>query len=100
MSRQVGARKEILIVGDSNIERNLLHTGRLYCEHAESVAARNIVEFNNALSQIQADKYKVVVFAMMTNLVVSAGDSVPSLSLAPRLTAVETCLKSVIRTIT
>jgi hypothetical protein len=100
MSRQLQAKKEILIFGDSNVERNILHTGRLYCEYAESVPARNLGEFQAALARLQPDRYKIVVFAMMTNIVVAAGNSSTSMDQHTHLLTVETCLKSLIRDIT
>jgi hypothetical protein len=100
MARQLQAKKELLILGDSNIERNLLHTGRLYCELAESVPARNLAELGAAISHIDPSKHKVVIFAMLTNIVVSAGNAVSTLDLSVRLTAVEACLKSLFRDMT
>jgi hypothetical protein len=99
MSRQLQASKELLILGDSNVERNLLHTGRLYCQHAESVAARNLQEFTHTLSQLQPDRHKIVVLAMFTNIVVEAG-SINVRDVASRLSAIEACLKALVRDIT
>jgi hypothetical protein len=100
MSRQLQARKSLLIIGDSNVERNLLHTGRLYCEQAESVPARNHREYQAALKLIQPNKHQLVVFAMLTNLVIDAGNSAPSPSLPSRITAIDTFLKVLIQEIT
>jgi hypothetical protein len=100
MAHQLQANKELLIIGDSNVERNILHTGRLYCQLAESVPARSITELNNAVNQIRPDKHKVVVFAMLTNLVVSAGSSVATLDPSAHLIAVEACLKSLFTDLT
>jgi hypothetical protein len=100
MSRQLQVAKDLLILGDSNVERNLLHTGRLYCLQSESVPARNLVEFSEALSQLQLGKYKIIVFAMFTNIVINAGNFVSTNNHAARLTAIEACLKKLIKTIT
>jgi hypothetical protein len=100
MSRQLQARKSLLLIGDSNVERNILHTGRLYCDEAESVPARNQNELHAALRLIQPNKHKLVVFAMLTNLVISAGNLAPSTDLRSRLTAIESYLKVLIREIT
>jgi hypothetical protein len=100
MSRQLNANKELLILGDSNVERNLLHTGRLYCQLAESVPARNISELSTAVVQIQPSKHKVVVLAMLTNIIITAGNAVATLDPAPRLIAVEACLKSLFKDLT
>jgi hypothetical protein len=81
MAHQLQAKKELLIIGDSNIERNILHTGRLYCELAESVPARNLEELSRAVDQIQPNRHKVVVFAMLTNLVISTGNAIPTLDI-------------------
>jgi len=100
MARQLQAKKELLILGDSNVERNILHTGRLYCQMAESVPARNITELGNAVNQIQPIKHKVVVLAMLTNIIVNAGNTVATLDPSARLIAVESCLKSLITDLT
>ncbi len=100
MARLLQANKELLIIGDSNIERNILHTGRLYCQLAKSVPARNLPELNLAVGQIQPNKHKVVVFAMLTNLIVNAGNAVAALDVSPRLIAIEACLKTLFRDIT
>jgi hypothetical protein len=100
MSRQVQATKDLLIFGDSNVERNILHTGRLYSMSSESVPSRNLNEFTQALNQFQPGKYKIVVFSMFTNIAINAGNSVPVNSTASRLSAIEACLKSLLRIIT
>jgi hypothetical protein len=100
MSRQLQAKKELLILGDSNVERHILHTGRLYCQLAESVPARNITELSNAVNQIQPNKHKVVVLAMLTNIVVNAGNTLATLDPSARLVPVEACLKSLITDLT
>ncbi len=82
------------------MERNLLHTGRLYCEQAESVPAINHLEYQAALKLIQPNKHKLFVFAMLTNLVIDAGNSTPSPSLPSRITAIDTFLKVLIQEIT
>jgi len=99
MARQLQANKELLIIGDSNVERNILHTGRLYCQLAESVPARNLLELSRAVGQIQPNKHKVVIFAMLTNLIVSTGNAVSAMDLSPRIIAIEACLKSLFKDI-
>jgi len=100
MARQLQAKKELLILGDSNVERNILHTGRLYCQMAESIPARNITELSNAVHQIQPNKHKVVVLAMLTNIVINAGNSIATLDPTARVIAVEACLKSLFTDLT
>ncbi len=99
MAHQLQANKELLIIGDSNIERNILHTGRLYCQPAESVPSRNLHELSRAVGQILPNRHKVVVFAMLTNLVINAGSAVSALDIPPRLITVEACLKSLFKDI-
>ncbi len=100
MARQLQANKELLILGDSNIERNILHTGRLYCQLAESVPAQNLTELGAAVGHIDPTRHKVVVFAMLTNIVVGAGNAVSTLDPAARLIAIEACLKTLFRDMT
>jgi hypothetical protein len=100
MARQLQAKKELLLLGDSNVERNILHTGRLYCQMAESVPARNITELSNAVNQIQPAKHKVVVLAMLTNIIVNSGNTIATLDPSARLIAVEACLKGLFTDIT
>jgi hypothetical protein len=100
MDRQLQANKELLIIGDSNVERNILHTGRLYCQLAESLPTRNFTELSTAVNHIQPTKHKVVVFAMLTNLIISAGNSVATLDNSARLIAVEASLKNLFADLT
>ena len=88
------------MLGDSNVERNILHTGRLYCQMAESVPARNITELSNAVNQIQPAKHKVVVLAMLTNIIVNSGNAIATLDPSARLIAVEACLKGLFTDLT
>jgi hypothetical protein len=100
MARQTQIAKDVLIFGDSNVERNILHTGRLYSQTSDSVSARNLNEFSQALAQFQPGKYRIVIFSMFTNIVINAGNSVASNNTMARLSAVEACLKSLVRLIT
>jgi hypothetical protein len=100
MARQTQAAKDLLIFGDSNVERNILHTGRLYSLSSESVPSRNLNEFRQALAQLQPGKYRIVIFSMFTNIVINTGNSVATNTPAARLSAIEACLKSLFRIIT
>jgi hypothetical protein len=100
MARQLQAKKELLLLGDSNVERNILHTGRLYCQMAESVPARNITELSNAVNQIQPAKHKVVVLAVLTNIIVNSGNAIATLDPSARLIAMEACLKGLFTDLT
>jgi hypothetical protein len=92
--------KDLLIFGDSNVERNLLHSGRLYSLQSESVPSRNQNELVAALPQLKPGQHKIVIFAMFTNLIVTAGNSASANNQEARLTAIEACLKRIIKTIT
>jgi hypothetical protein len=98
MSRQLVA-KEILIVGDSNIQRNLLSAGRLYSDLSENGLARNLVELAEAIKLIHHDKYKLIIFAMMTNIIVDAGNTATSTCLDARLAAIKPYLEALIKDI-
>ncbi len=93
MSRQLRC-KDFLIVGDSNVHRNLLHTGLFYHQQTECGLARNTEELAEALRLIQSNNFKLVVFDMMTNLVVNAGNASASSSMSARLAAIDDCLKT------
>jgi hypothetical protein len=100
MARQLQVNsKELLIIGDSNVERNILHTGRMYSQYAESIPARNLSEFSTALSKVKPDMHKSVVFAMFTNIVANSGGTIAQ-DLSTRLSSVEACLKLVLQDIT
>jgi len=96
MSQQ-GQSKPILIVGDSNVERNLLRSGRLYSQQCDSVLARNLNELAVALTGLQPNTYQMVIFAMLSNIVISAGNSAQSPDLQARLDAIDSCLKSLFK---
>jgi hypothetical protein len=83
MSRQLIA-KEVLILGDSNVQRHLLHSGKYYSQQSDCEVSRNVSEFTTVLNTIPQNKYKLVIFAMLTNIVVDAGQSAPG-SLLTRL---------------
>jgi hypothetical protein len=89
MSRQLQA-KEISIFGDSNVRRNL----RAYSQPCDFGLDRTQKEFKDSLKLLEPDKYRNVIFAMMTNFIVSAGDLAPSP--ATRLPAIETCIRSLV----
>lgn len=98
MSRQQ-LTKDILIIGDSNVERNVLHSGRLYSELCDSVPARNSNEFSMAIRSVKADKYSVVILAMLTNIIITAG-TLRTTDTTVRLKSIEACLKELFRSIT
>jgi len=65
--------KDILIIGDSNVRRYLFRPGKHYAQCSDFGVARNNTELAEALKLIVTDKYRIVIFAMLTNLVVDAG---------------------------
>jgi len=58
MGRQIHA-KEVLIIGDSNVRRNLFCYGKQYAQNCESGLALNLTEFTKAVKLIVSDKYKI-----------------------------------------
>jgi hypothetical protein len=98
MSRQLQVSKELLIIGDSNVERNISQIGNLYRQYATSVPARNLSEFTTALGALKPNTHRTIVFAMFTNIVANAGGTL-SQDLSTRLSAIDACLKQVINSI-
>jgi hypothetical protein len=90
MARQLQA-KDVLIFGDSNVRRNLTRAGRSYSQSAVFRSARSLTEFSEAVKVIETDTYKIVIFAMLTNIVVDAGSSAKD-HLA-RIQAITDCLE-------
>lgn len=79
MARQLHV-KDILIIGDSNIRRNIARSGRYYSQSAEIGSARNLTEFAEAVKMIEPEKFKIVIFAMITNIAIDAGNPLPRCS--------------------
>jgi len=96
MARQLQA-KQILFLGGSNVRQNLAHAGRLYFQLSEVGLSRNLKEFREAAKMIDPDHYKIVIFAMMTNIVIAAGNT--ALDYDSRLSAIDDCLEPLIREI-
>ncbi len=89
MARQLHV-KDILLIGDSNIRRNIARSGRYYSQSAEIGSARNLTEFAEAVKMIEPEKFKIVIFAMITNIAIDAGN--PCLDAQARLQAISDCL--------
>ena len=89
--------KDILIFGDSNISRYLHRSGHQYSESAEVVTSRNLEEFIASADRLKVEDsdFKTVVFAMMTNIVISAGSTANCLT--SRIRAIEDCLEPLVR---
>ncbi len=93
MSRQV-LSKDVLILGDSNIRRYLYLAGGAYSQTCACGVARNLAEFESSLKMIDASKYRLVIFAMMTNIVIDAGSAGHDLS--SRLELIGECISPLI----
>jgi hypothetical protein len=89
MSRQVLAR-DLLILGDSNIRRYLYRSGGAYAQTCDCGMARSMSEFGSSLKMVEATNYRIIVFAMMTNIVIDAGST--GNDHATRIDAIEECL--------
>jgi len=67
--------KEVLIIGDSNVQRFYTRLGQL-AQGMDFIRARNSDEMTQAFASFKAGKaaFKIVVLAFITNLIVAAGD--------------------------
>jgi hypothetical protein len=74
MSRQVLSR-DILILGDSNIRRYLYRSGGAYAQTCDFGMARSLTEFGTSLKMVESPNYRIMVFAMLTNIVIDAGST-------------------------
>ena len=72
MSRQV-VERDVLILGDSNVRCYLGRCGGAYTQACDCGLARNMSEFGNHLKMVDATNYRIVIFAMMTNILIDAG---------------------------
>jgi hypothetical protein len=89
MSQQVLAR-DLLILGDSNIRRYLYRAGGAYSQTCDCGMARSLTEFGSALKMVDSTNYRIMVFAMLTNIVIDAGSS--GNDHFTRMNAIEECL--------
>ncbi len=67
--------KDLLIIGNSNIRRYLYRAGGAYSQACDCGIARNLTEFGNSLKMIESKNYRIVIFAMMTNIVIDTGST-------------------------
>ena len=84
---------EFLIMGDSNVKRFYTKIGLTNAQNIEFVEARNMAEFNTALTSIK-NAFKIVIFAFLTNLVIDAGDA--ATNDVDRMSAIEELYNTVI----
>ncbi len=89
MSQQVNARN-LLILGDSNVRRYLYRSGGTYSQTCDCGVVRNMTEFGNTLRMVEATNYRIIIFAMMTNIIIDAGSV--GHDHTTRLNAIEECL--------
>ncbi len=62
--------RDVLILGDSNVCRYLGQCGGAYTQACDCGLARNMSEFGSSLRMVEANNYRIVIFAMMTNVVI------------------------------
>lgn len=96
MVRKIQAR-DLLIIGDSDVRRKLWRAGLLYTQSSECVVAHDITEFTEAVKLLEPNKHKIVIFAMMTNIIVSAGSN--GTDHVSRIKAIDDCLDSLFKDI-
>lgn len=84
--------KILLLIGDSNVGRWHLRLGEPYMPVMDFAPAHNSEELANALQQIRPT-YQMVVFASLTNIIVSTGSEATGGRIA-RLEAIETVIKN------
>jgi hypothetical protein len=94
MSQQVLAR-DLLILGDSNIRRYLYRAGGAYSQTCDCWMARNMTEFGTAIKMVESTNYRIVVFAMLTNIVIDTGSSGHDHS--TRMDAIEECISPLLK---
>jgi len=80
--------KDFLIIGDSNVTRHYSRLG-YQVQNVSVVQARNQSEVVNAFDSLRKT-FKIVVFACLTNLIISSGEE--GASPTERLNAISDCL--------
>jgi len=85
--------KDFLIIGDSNVTRNYTRLG-YQVQSLAVVPARNLSEVTQALKESIKSTYKIIVFACLTNLIISCADA--GSSTAERLSAISDLFNSII----
>ncbi len=96
MARQV-LSKDLLIIGDSNIRRYLYRSGGAYSQACDCGVARSLTEFEDTLKMIDSSKYRLVIFAMMTNIVIDAGSV--GHDQASRMESIGECISPLVETL-
>jgi hypothetical protein len=80
----------VLILGDSNIRRYLYRSGGAYSQTCDCGMARSMTEFGTNLRMVEAPNYRIIIFAMLTNIVIDAGSTGHDHS--SRMDAIEECV--------
>jgi hypothetical protein len=93
MAQQVLSR-DVLILGDSIVRRYLGRCGGAYTQACDCGLARNLSEFGSSLRMVEATHYRIVIFAMMTNIIIDAGNE--GQDHHSRIHAVDECLSPLI----
>jgi hypothetical protein len=93
MSQQVQSRN-LLILGDSNVRRYLYRAGGAYSLACDCGMARNMSEFGSSLKMVESSHYRIIIFAMMTNIVIDAGSA--GHDHTTRMDAIEECISPLI----
>jgi len=86
--------RDVLILGDSNVRRYLGRCGGAYTQACDCGLARNMSEFGSSLRMVEANNYRIVIFAMMTNVVIDAGSE--GQDHHSRIHAVDECLSPLV----
>jgi len=87
--------KDILVIGDSNVQRYYTRLGQL-AQGMDFTRARNVEEMQQAFTAFKESKvvYKIIVLAFISNMIVSAGEE--GSSPADRLSSIEGLFNEVI----
>ena len=89
----MSASRDYLIIGDSNVRRFYSKLG-LQSHNLNFVQARSFEEATTALTAVQPS-YKFIIFAFITNLIVTAGDDCSSP--IDRLSSIEDLFNNLLR---
>lgn len=87
----------LLLLGDSNVRRWHLNLGEPYLPVMDFVPSHNSEELSAALEQVRPS-YQMVVFAGLTNIIVSAGSEATGGQIA-RLEAIQTAIRTTLTAI-
>ena len=92
MASQLQAR-ELLVLGDSNVNRFYTRIGLSQAQTLDFVQCRNISEVTTALASFKRS-YKIVVMAFLSNLIVDTGET--ATNDVDRMSAIDDTLNNII----